>query len=108
MDLVPKVHKKKAKSWKESTDQNVWGRAFNRIRRLEDTPKSRRLQFMKTRFNKRKCRTCGKTSHYKLKRLSWCKEHLPDSLRDRLNMSWQMTNCILPLARVIEAKGRFK
>ena len=79
-------------------------RLFRRAR-LADTPKSRRLQFMKTRFRKMKCAVCGVPAHYMVslpRRKAWCKGCFPSEMRVKLDITYQYVTYIMPLADYLD------
>lgn len=80
------------------------GRAFAHVPRLTNTLKSRRLQFMKTRYMIPECTTCGSPAHYRAKDIAasqknddvpyslfWCKAHMPPEYKRHLSLDWQWT-----------------
>lgn len=78
------------------------------IRLGGDTPKTRRLQLMKTRYTKPKCRVCRDVAtHYStLHKRYVCREHLSAEDRKRLTVAWQWANIILPIQRHLQLHGR--
>ena len=75
-----------------------------------DTPKTRRLIWMKTVYRHYKCREpgCTRRAHYLALRTrkNWCKHHLPEEDRKRLSAEWQWRSIILPIARHVEQFSR--
>lgn len=80
-----------------------FGSIFPSVRRLEDTPKQRRLQFIKTRYCKPRC-MCQALAHYQdvVNRRYWCRSCLPTVLRKRLSMEWQLSQVVFPLSIYME------
>ena len=80
-------------------------RLFRRPR-LSNDPLTRRLQFIKTRYNRPKC-ACGRLAKYTRtnpRKDFWCNEHFPDELRQKLSLEHQMVAYILPLANYMDNK----
>ncbi len=84
--------------------RQIFHNIFPGQKALEDSPKVRRLQFMKARFNKPKC-DCGVVAHYKLNDSYWCRNHLPKRLQERLDMDYQMLKIILPYAFYLDGSN---
>jgi len=82
----------------------------NRLRlfrrpRLSNNPKTRRLQFMKTRYTRPKCGMCGRLAHYSRtypKREFYCKRDLPTKLREKLSLEYQWLHYIMPLSNYLD------
>lgn len=73
-----------------------------------DTPKTRRLSMMRTRYTKPKCRICrAPATHYStLHKRHVCPNHLSAEDRKRLTVAWQWTNIVLPIQRHLQLIGR--
>lgn len=71
-----------------------------------DTPKTRRLIWMKTVYTRKRCRECGNVAHYLALRTKkhWCKHHLPAEDRKRLSAEWQWRQIILPIASQLDRR----
>ena len=73
--------------------------------RLDNSPKSRRLQFMKTRFMRLTCVGCGKLAHYRVtlpRKKSWCKGCFPEEMRMKLDIGYQFVTYIMPLGDYLD------
>ncbi len=77
---------------------------------------------MLNRYHKPPCRVCGNNAHFeteqffgyndpqpqvikeakKTSKRYYCKAHLPDAVRERLNIEWQMTHIVFPLSDVLD------
>lgn len=81
---------------------------FPRTKPLEDTPKSRRLVMMRTKYNRPKCIGCAKKATYysTLHKRYVCTGHLSKEDRKRLTMEWQWANIVLPIQRHVQLYGR--
>jgi len=73
-----------------------------------DTPKTRRLTLLKSRYGKKKCRVCrGLATYYStLHKRHVCKEHLSKEDRKRMSVEWQWANIVLPIQRHLGLFGR--
>ena len=90
--------------------KRLFHNVFHKKKALEDTPKERRKQFMRTRYTKPKCSLggCANKAIYYIPRkvgMRWCREHLPAELAERLTCEWQYKVCIVPYARFMDNSG---
>ena len=74
-----------------------------------DTPRTRRLSWMKTVYTRKRCREveCPRTAHYLAPRPKhhWCNTHLPEEDRKRLSVEWQYRMIILPIASQLDRRN---
>ena len=78
--------------------------AFHKRKALADNPKTRRLQFMLTRYVKPKCIICNELAHYKQPRRAWCNDHLPNKFRKMLSLEAQMARIVSYAEHIDESR----